>query len=166
MNVNLGNAFIQCTYNLIKHYNHRKYWRIREVVIDPASKCPKLIRLYYLLRIKMMDAYGNSSMGTDLNRGAIFLSSPNLPHGLNGITISPFAKIGKNCTIFQHVTIAVGNDARSPVIGDNCLIGVGAVIIGDITIGDNVKIGANCVVLKNIPSNCTAVGVPARIIMS
>jgi acetyltransferase-like isoleucine patch superfamily enzyme len=48
-------------------------------------------------------------------------------------------------------------------IGNNVIIGCGAKILGNITIGDNVKIGANSVVLHNIPSNCTAVGIPAKI---
>ena len=51
-----------------------------------------------------------------------------------------------------------------PNIGRNCIIGAGAVILGDITIGDNVKIGANAVVLKDVPANCTVVGVPAKIV--
>ena len=37
-------------------------------------------------------------------------------------------------------------------------------MLGDIVIGDNVKIGANSVVLKDVPDNCTVVGVPAKII--
>ena len=49
-------------------------------------------------------------------------------------------------------------------IGNNCMIGAGAVILGNIVIGDNVKIGANAVVLKDIPDNCTVVGIPGKII--
>lgn len=72
--------------------------------------------------------------------------------------------IGKHCTIFQQVTITEGDDKTSATIGDNCYIGAGAKILGNVKIGDNVKIGANAVVVTDIPSNCTAVGVPARII--
>lgn len=137
---------------------------MREEVVNPKSKLPKLIRFYYLFRIKRMDAFNNASLGTDIGRGAIFKEPPNFPHGLNGILISPSARIGSNCKIFQQVTIAVQDDGKSPVIGDNCIIGAGAKLIGDIKIGNNVKIGANCVVVKDVPDNCTAVGVPARII--
>ena len=86
-----------------------------------------------------------------------------LPHALS-IVVHYKAKLGKNCTICQFVTIAGDNEGRSPRIGDNCFIGAGAVIIGNITIGDNVTIGANAVVVKDVPDNATVVGVPARIL--
>lgn len=54
----------------------------------------------------------------------------------------------------------IGEDV--PVIGENCYIGAGAIMIGGITIGDNAIIGA--VVNKDIPSGCTAVGVPAKVV--
>lgn len=47
-------------------------------------------------------------------------------------------------------------------VGDNCMIGAGAVILGNVSIGNNVFIGANAVVTHDIPDNCVAVGVPAR----
>ena len=81
-------------------------------------------------------------------------------HGI-GIVLHQNSVIGKGTKIYQNVTI--GN-ANGPRIGENCIIGSGAVILGDIRIGDNCKIGANAVVLNDIPDNCTAVGVPARII--
>ena len=52
----------------------------------------------------------------------------------------------------------------APEIGDNCYIGAGAKIIGNIVIGDNVKIGANCVAVEDIPNNCTVVLEKSRII--
>ena len=74
--------------------------------------------------------------------------------------------VGKNTLIYQNVTLGrIGLDNQdAPVIGDNCVIGAGACILGKIHIGDNVKIGANAVVTKDIPDNCTAVGVPAKVI--
>jgi serine acetyltransferase len=137
---------------------------MRERVVDPNSKIPRVIRLWYLLRIKRMDAYNNSSMGTDIGFGATFESPPFLVHGLNGIIISHYAKIGRNCHIHQGVTIAQGFEPVAATIGDNCMIGAGAVIIGDVKIGNNVIIGANAVVTKDIPDNSTAVGVPAKTI--
>ena len=82
-------------------------------------------------------------------------------HGI-GIVLHQNSVIGKGTKIYQNVTI--GN-ANGPRIGENCIIGAGAVVLGDITIGDNVRIGANSVVLKDVPSNATAVGAPARIIL-
>lgn len=53
---------------------------------------------------------------------------------------------------------------RHPTVGNDVMIGAGAVILGDIKIGDKAKVGANAVVLEDIPANSTAVGAPARII--
>lgn len=88
---------------------------------------------------------------------------PSLPHGLQGIFISRYAEIGENCWIYQNVTIGEVN-RKAPVIGDNCLIGAGAILVGDIKIGDNVKIGAGAVVSMDVPDNCTVVSQPARIL--
>ena len=137
---------------------------MRQEVVNPNSRKSNFVRLWYLYRIKRSDAFNNASMGTNLNSGAKFAEPPILPHRLNGIIISHYASIGKNCTIHQQVTIAQDENNNAATIGDNVFIGVGAKIIGDVKIGDNVKIGANAVVVKDIPNNSTAVGVPARII--
>ena len=78
------------------------------------------------------------------------------------------AVIGKDCKIFQGVTIGSkwSNGIYSggaPHIGNNVMIGAGAVILGDISVGDNSIIGANAVVIHNVPENSFAVGVPAVI---
>lgn len=86
-----------------------------------------------------------------------------LPHGLHGIFISRYAKIGENCCIYQNVTIGEV-DGKAPVIGNNCLIGAGAVIIGGIKIGNDVKIGAGAAVSTDVPDGCTAVAQPIRMI--
>ena len=138
----------------VQRYNPDKYWKYRTIVVNKNNKTCK---------IKKMDAFNNASFGTQLNYGAKFKTIPNLPHGLRGIFISQNAEVGKNATIFQHVTIGRGNNG-APKIGDNCYIGVGAKIIGNINIGNNVKIGAGCVVATNIPDNCTVVMQKPRII--
>ena len=93
----------------------------------------------------------------------------NTPHQFYGIFISQGTVIGKNCTIFQHVTIGsntLGDSDKNgaPKIGDNVYIGAGAKIIGDITVGNNVRIGANCVVFSDIPDNASVVLQKPRII--
>ncbi|MER2295049.1 MAG: serine acetyltransferase [Desemzia incerta] len=165
MSVSLNNKIIILIKNVLQHYNHEKYWKMRETVINPNSKTTVAYRLFYLYRIKKMDAFNNASMGCFLGEGASFLTPPKLPHGLNGIIVHPRAKIGKNCTIHQQVTIGNAVEGgEAPIIGDNCYIGAGAKIIGEIIIGSNVTVGANAVVTKDIPDNCVCGGVPAKII--
>lgn len=91
---------------------------------------------------------------------------------LVGVVISRAATIGKNCTIYQNVTIGSKDFATGdgktrtayPELGDNVTVYAGAVIIGNVKIGNNAVIGANAVVISDVPANSTAVGVPARII--
>lgn len=102
--------------------------------------------------------------------GAKFKGYPYLPHGLNGLFISDNASIGKNCIIFQNVTIGSNllidsiDEGGSPIIGDNCYIGAGAKIIGNIKVGNNCRIGANAVVYEDIPDNSVVVMSKTRII--
>ena len=77
-----------------------------------------------------------------------------------GIVINKNSIIGENCTICQNVTLGAGG----PKLGNNVMVGAGAVILGNVNIGDNVDIGANAVVLNDIPNNAVAVGCPARIV--
>lgn len=77
--------------------------------------------------------------------------------------------IGEKCIIFQNVTL--GSSFREhksiddyPVVGNNVMIGAGAVIVGGVKIGDNATIGANAVVTNDVPTNSTVVGVPAHLI--
>ena len=112
-----------------------------------------------------MDAFNNASMGTDIDFGATFETPPRLQHGLNGIVVSHYAHIGKNCWIAQQVTIGQAMDKNvAPSIGDNVIIGAGAKILGGIRIGNNVTIGANAVVTHDVPDNCIVGGIPAKII--
>ena len=85
-----------------------------------------------------------------------------LPHPMN-IVIGRDVIIGKNCTIYQDVTIGQNNE-KFPVIGDNVTIYTGAKVIGNIKVGNNSVIGANAVVIKDVPDNSVVAGVPARVI--
>lgn len=148
---------------IIQHYNHKKYWKYRKIVVDPTrgSKIGDLYRLWY---IKRADAYNNASMGTHRNCGASFATPPQLPHGLNGIIVSHNAIVGKNVRIFHQVTIGEGRNG-APIIGDNVVIGAGAKLIGGIHIGNNVKIAAGCVVMQDIPDNAVVLPSELRIIV-
>ncbi len=101
--------------------------------------------------------------GGYIGRGAVFQGEPILPHGLHGVYISRYASIGANCWIYQNVTIGEV-DRKAPQIGDGCLIGAGAVVVGGIKIGNHVKIGAGAVVNTDVPDGCTVVAQPSRIL--
>jgi serine O-acetyltransferase len=83
-----------------------------------------------------------------------------------GIIIHPNTTIGSNFSIGQGVTIGTQGLGKKgvPIIGDNVYIGVGAKVLGQISIGNNVRIGANAVVIKDVPDNAVAVGVPAKVV--
>lgn len=147
----------------VQKYSHEKYWRFRQFVVD-STRCSRLGKLRRLYYIKRADAFNNASMGTHMNCGAQFATSPNLPHGLNGIIVSHNAVIGANCTIFHQVTIGEGKGG-APTIGDNVLIGAGAKIIGNVHIGNNVKIGAGCIVACDVPDGATVVMGHPRILV-
>lgn len=80
------------------------------------------------------------------------------------IIINGKARIGKNLCIYPGVTIGQNENGSAPIIGDNCFLGLGSKILGNVQIGNNVIVAANSVVTKDIPDNCFVAGVPARII--
>ena len=104
--------------------------------------------------------------GIEIHPGATIGKGLLIDHG-SGVVIGDTAEIGDNCTIYQGVTLGgTGKDKgkRHPTLGDNVMVGSGAKILGPFKVGSNSKIAANAVVLEEIPENCTAVGVPARIV--
>jgi serine O-acetyltransferase len=107
--------------------------------------------------------------GNFIEYSTVFLNQPCFPHGIRGIFISGDAQIGRNCVIFQQVTIGSNYLPKSkrmgaPRIGDNCFIGAGAKIIGGITIGSGSRIGAGCVVCEDVPENSVVVLNAPRVI--
>ena len=98
----------------------------------------------------------------------LYIHCPNIGPGLfiqHGFaTIIAAKSIGENCWINQQVTIGYSNNTDTPTISNNVSISAGAKVLGGVTIGENSKIGANAVVVKNVPANCTVVGVPAYIV--
>lgn len=104
--------------------------------------------------------------GIEIHPGAEIGKGFFIDHG-HGVVIGETTIIGNNVTLYQGVTLGgtgKENGKRHPTIEDNVMISVGAKIIGSFTIGENSKIGAGAVVLKEVPPNCTVVGVPGRIV--
>lgn len=89
-----------------------------------------------------------------------------IDHG-TGVVIGETAEIGDDVTLYQGVTLGgTGKDSgkRHPTIGNGVMIGAGAKVLGPFKVGDNSNIAAGAVVLEEIPPDCTAVGVPARVV--
>ena len=78
-----------------------------------------------------------------------------------GVVINSKVRGGKGIIIESGVVIG-DEKGKSPILGDNVFIGAGAKIIGNVIVGNNVKIGANAVVVKDIPDDSTALGIPAK----
>lgn len=141
-------------------YSVENWWRIRNNL-----KAKQGFYYYNLFKyIKILKKYG-SDIPLDCKMG----NCPIFPHEFYGVFISKGAIIGKDCVIYQHVTIGSNTlsdspKKGSPVIGDNCYIGCGAKIIGNVRIGNNVRIGANCIVVDDVPDNCTVVLPKSRVI--
>jgi len=107
--------------------------------------------------------------GVEIHPGAKIGKNFMIDHG-SGTVIGETSVIGENVLIYHQVTLGgTGNDkgaVRHPSVCDNVMIASGAKILGNIHIGTNAKIGANAVVLKDVPANATAVGIPARLIFN
>lgn len=128
------------------------WWRL-------CSVDSKIVRcLAKLQRVRLTRKYGLQMPETCLIDAGL-----ELPHAMS-VVVHYNAKIGRNCTIHQFVTIGGDGKGNAPVIGNNCFIGAGAVIVGRVVIGNNVTIGANAVVNKNVPDNATVGGVPAKVL--
>lgn len=158
MNIEPENPIVNFVRGFIQHYNHKKYWKYRSIVIDPSNKTPKIIKLLMLFYIKRCDAFHDATFSTDLNQGAYFASTPSFPHGIGNIIVHMHARIGKNAKIHPCVVIGSKGPGKTPIIGDNVLLGNGCKILGGVKIGDNVTVGANAVVTKDVPDNCIVVG--------
>lgn len=100
----------------------------------------------------------------EIHPGATIGDGLFIDHGA-GIVIGETAELGNNITLYQGVTLGgTGKEKgkRHPTIGNNVIISAGAKVLGSFMVGDNVRIGAGSVVLKEVPPNCTVVGVPGR----
>ena len=121
-------------------------------------------RCFFLARL--VSQLARHLTGIEIHPGAKIGRKLFIDHGM-GIVFGETTEIGDNCTIYHGVTLGgTGKDTgkRHPTLGNNVLIGAGAKVLGPVYIGDNVRVGAGSVVLKNLPANATAVGVPAEIV--
>jgi serine O-acetyltransferase len=104
--------------------------------------------------------------GIEIHPGAKFGEGVFIDHGM-GVVIGETAEIGDNVLLYQGVTLggtSLQKRKRHPTLKNDVVVGVGAQLIGDITIGEGSKIGAGSVVVDSVPPHATVVGVPGRVV--
>jgi serine O-acetyltransferase len=119
---------------------------------------------YWLARFN--SHMGRWLTGIEIHPGATIGRRVFIDHGM-GVVIGETAVIGDDCTLYHGVTLggtSWNKGKRHPTLENGVVIGAGAKVLGPITIGTGAKIGSNAVVVKDVPANATAVGIPARIL--
>ena len=104
--------------------------------------------------------------GIEIHPGASIGHRVFIDHGM-GVVIGETAIIGDDCTLYHGVTLggtSWNKGKRHPTLEKGVVIGAGAKILGPITLGAGAKVGSNAVVVKDVPANATAIGIPARIL--
>ncbi len=154
----------------------RGFWGGMEVIFTYAGFHATILhRLAHFLHTKLhipfiprvISQFSRFLTGIEIHPGAQIGAGFFIDHGM-GVVIGETTIIGDDCVLFQGVTLGgTGKETgkRHPTLGCNVMVSAGAKVLGNITIGDNVKIGAQSVVLKDVPPNCTVVGVPGQIVV-
>ncbi len=115
---------------------------------------------------RCLSQLARAATGIEIHPGATIGHGFFIDHGM-GVVIGETTEIGDNCTLYQGVTLGgTGKDIgkRHPTLGNNVRVGAGAKVLGPVKIGDNSKIAAGAVVLREIPEDSTAVGIPAKVV--
>ncbi|NJL44911.1 MAG: serine O-acetyltransferase [Leptolyngbyaceae cyanobacterium SM2_3_12] len=115
---------------------------------------------------RLISHLGRFLTGIEIHPGATIGTGVFIDHGM-GVVIGETAIVGNYALIYQGVTLGgTGKESgkRHPTLGENVVVGAGAKVLGNIQVGHNVRIGAGSVVLREVPSDCTVVGVPGRIV--
>jgi serine O-acetyltransferase len=122
------------------------------------------LRLPFSILYKTLKVIAESLTGTELPCEVAIGRRLRIEHSFD-IVVSGDAILGDDVILRNGVTIGLRHEGKrgAPVIGNRVDIGAGAKLLGPIHIGDDVSIGANAVVISDVPSNCIAVGVPAKI---
>lgn len=163
-------------FNLIKAYQNKDpaAGNILEIILlYPGIKAIFFHRIaHFLHRLRLpffprlIAEFSRWLTGIEIHPKSIIGKNCVFDHGM-GIVIGETAVIGNNVLIYQGVTLGSTqniNEKRHPTIDNGAILGAGSKLLGDIHIGKNAKIGANSVVLRDVPENCTAAGIPAKII--
>jgi len=104
--------------------------------------------------------------GIEIHPGARIGRRFFIDHG-SGVVIGETAEISDNVLLYQGVVLGgttLSKGKRHPTIGNNVVVGTGAIVLGAITIGDGARIGSGSVVVKSVPPGATVVGIPGRVV--
>ncbi|MHB1092407.1 serine O-acetyltransferase [Thiobacillus sp.] len=128
----------------------------------------RLWRMEWKWLARFISHIGRWLTGIEIHPGALIGRRVFIDHGM-GVVVGETAEIGDDCTLYHGVTLggtSWNKGKRHPTLMPGVVVGAGAKILGPITIGSNARIGSNAVVVKDVPDNATAVGIPARILDS
>ena len=115
---------------------------------------------------RLLSHIGRFLTAIEIHPGATIGRRFFIDHG-SGVVIGETAEVGDDVLIYQGVVLggtSLKKEKRHPTIGNNVVIGTGAVILGAITVGDGARIGAGSVVVKSVPSGATVVGIPGKVV--
>ena len=118
----------------------------------------------FLLPARLLSQFARWLTGIEIHPGARLGEGVFIDHGM-GVVIGETATVGDRVMMYQGVTLGgTGKERgkRHPTVEDDAIIGVGASVLGAVTIGEGARVGAGSVVLKDVPAHTTAVGIPAR----
>jgi len=140
------------------------YPGVHALIIHRLSHCVWSKRFFWIARF--ISHIGRWLTGIEIHPGATIGRRVFIDHGM-GVVIGETAVIGDDCTLYHGVTLggtSWNKGKRHPTLEQGVVIGAGAKVLGPIIIGKGAKIGSNAVVVKDVPENATAVGIPARIL--
>jgi serine O-acetyltransferase len=115
---------------------------------------------------RLISHFARLFTGVEIHPGAKIGTGVFIDHGM-GVVIGETAEVGDYSLIYQGVTLGgTGKESgkRHPTLGKGVVVGAGAKVLGNLNIGNDVRIGAGSVVLRDVPSDCTVVGIPGRIV--
>ena len=118
------------------------------------------------LLARTLSTWSRHRFGVEIHPGAQIGRRFTIDHGM-GIVVGETTIIGDDCQLYQGVTLGgTGKERgkRHPTLGNGVVVGVGASVLGNVTLGDNVKVGGGAVVVRDVPADCTVVGVPGHVV--
>jgi len=130
-----------------------KWYRVERWFYEKKLRLPAKL-VYHMIQILF---------GCTIPYSTVLEEGVNIAH-FHGVVLHQNSRVGAGTVIHSNVCLGGRNGKGGPNVGKRCVLGTGAVILGEITIGDDVNVGANSVVLEDVPSGCTVVGAPARIV--